>query len=56
LSDLYAGDKEAEFFSSLMVMLQSKMDDLGTSTDDVNKHEALQYLYDLAEQYGNGSG
>lgn len=28
LRDLYNGDKEEEFFSSLMVMLQSKIDDL----------------------------
>ena len=36
-----------------MVMLQSKMDDLGTSTDDENQRDALQYLYDLVDQYGN---
>ncbi|MFA7298425.1 MAG: hypothetical protein WC010_02150, partial [Candidatus Absconditabacterales bacterium] len=54
LRDLYAGDKEIEFFNSFMVMIQSKIDGLGTSVDDVNRREALQYLYDLADQY-NGN-
>lgn len=51
LRDLYYGDKEEEFFTSLMVMLQSKIDDLWTSSADINQRDALQYLYDLAEQY-----
>lgn len=48
LRDLYNGDKEKEFFSSLMVMLESKLDDLD---EDDDEYDALQYLYDLAEQY-----
>ena len=48
LRDLYNGDKEEEFFSSLLVMLQSKLNDLDEDDDD---YDALQYLYDLAEQY-----
>jgi len=51
LRDLYAGSKQDEFFDSLMVMLQSKIDDLGTSAADTDRSEALQYLYDLADQY-----
>jgi len=55
LRDLYNGDKKQEFFNSLLVMLESKMDDLGSSTNDKNRREALEYLYDLADQYGDGS-
>ncbi len=51
LRDLYAGTKETEFFNTLMLMLQSKIDDT-TNTDE---REALQYLYDLLDQYG-GAG
>ncbi|MCX6823663.1 MAG: hypothetical protein NT085_00855 [candidate division SR1 bacterium] len=55
LRDVYNGVKQDEFFSSFMVMLQSKIDDLGTSASDNSKRDALQYLYDLADQYdGNG--
>ena len=36
-------------------MLQSKIDSLGTSTDDTHRIEALQYLYDLTEQYRGGT-
>ncbi|MEI7920249.1 MAG: hypothetical protein WCH65_09265 [bacterium] len=53
LRDLYNGDKKQEFFSSLMIMLQSKIDDLGSSTNDTSKRIALEYLYDLADQYGD---
>ncbi|HBB04562.1 TPA: hypothetical protein DCZ39_06855 [Patescibacteria group bacterium] len=39
-----------------MVMLQSKINGLGTSTDDINNRDVLQYLYDLVNQYrGNVS-
>jgi len=55
LRDLYTGDRQDEFLDSLLVMLQAKIDDLGTNTNDENQREALQYLYDLADQYrGNG--
>lgn len=51
LRDLYGWDKEIEFINSLMVMLQSKINGLGTSTDDTNNRNVLQYLYDLVNQY-----
>jgi len=56
LRDVYDGVKQDEFFSSFMVMLQSKIDDLGTSTSDNSKRDALQYLYDLADQYDGNWG
>ncbi|MFA6255912.1 MAG: right-handed parallel beta-helix repeat-containing protein [Candidatus Absconditabacterales bacterium] len=56
LRDLYGGAKQDEFFNSLMVMIQSKINDLGSSSADVNKRDALQYLYDLAEQYRGDGG
>lgn len=37
-------------------MIQSKIDDLGTSSDDTNRREALEYLHDLADQYGGEGG
>lgn len=54
LRDLYGGLKQDEFFDSLMVMLQSKIDALGTSSSNDSKRDALQYLYDLADQYRGG--
>jgi len=50
LRDLYAGDKEEEFFNTLMVMLENKMDDFDEGDDE---YDALKYLYDLADQYYN---
>lgn len=52
LKELYAGDKEVEFFNTLMVMLEDKLNDLD---EDASAYDALQYLYDLADQY-NGDG
>lgn len=52
LKDLYAGDKEVEFFNTLMVMLENKLDDID---EDDSAYDALQYLYDLADQY-DGDG
>lgn len=49
LRDLYAGDKEDEFFGSLMLMLESKIDEIDDEDDEWS--QALQYLYDLAAQY-----
>lgn len=48
LRDLYAGDKEEEFFNTLMVMLENKMDDLD---ENDTEYSSLKYLYDLAKQY-----
>ncbi len=48
LRDLYAGDKEEEFFNTFMLMLEEKMDDFD---DNDNEYDALKYLYDLVEQY-----
>jgi|GEM_PF-1241522 len=48
LKDLYAGDKEQEFFNTLMVMLDNKMDDFNINDPE---YDALKYLYDLAKQY-----
>lgn len=49
LRDLYAGDKEEEFFNTLMLMLEEKMDDI--DDEDDTEWQALKYLYDLADQY-----
>ena len=54
LRDLYGGLKQDEFFDSLMVMLQSEIDALGTSSSNDSERSALQYLYDLADQYRDG--
>lgn len=48
LRDLYAGDKEEEFFNTFMLMLEEKMDDFDDNDDE---YDALKYLYDLVEQY-----
>lgn len=48
LRDLYNGDKEEEFFNTIMLMLDEKMDEYDTSDDE---YIALKYLYDLIEQY-----
>jgi hypothetical protein len=48
LIDLYDGDKAGEFLESLLVMLESKMDDYD---DDEEEYYALEYLYDLVEEY-----
>ena len=39
-----------------MVMLQSKIDDLGTSTANKNTRYALQYMYDLVDNYRGNIG
>jgi hypothetical protein len=48
LRDLYAGDKAEEFFNTLLVMLQSRIN----STSNTSTRDALQYLYDLVYHYG----
>ena len=55
LRDLYGGSKQDEFLNSFMVMLESKLDALGSSTTDTHIHEALQYLYDLCDRYRGGA-
>jgi hypothetical protein len=55
LRDLYGGSKQDEFLNSFMVMLESRLDALGTSTTDTHIHEALQYLYDLCDRYRGGA-
>lgn len=49
LRDLYAGDKEEEFFNTLMLMLEEKMDDI--DDEDDTEWQALKYLYDLSDEY-----
>lgn len=48
LRDVYAGDKEEEFFNTFLVMLENKMDDFDNNDDE---YDALKYLSDLVEQY-----
>jgi len=48
LRDLYAGDKEKEFFNTLMVMLENQMD---TFDENDEEYDGLKYLYDIANQY-----
>lgn len=55
LRDVYAGTKQNEFLTSFMIMLQSKIDDLWTSNSDVNERKALQYMYDLVDNYGGNN-
>lgn len=48
LKDLYGGDKEEEFFNTMLLMLDEKMDEYDDTDDE---YIALKYLYDLIEQY-----
>lgn len=48
LRDLYSWDKEKEFFNTLMVILEDKMDDYTENNDQWN---TLKYLYDIINQY-----
>lgn len=53
LKDLYTGDKQHEFFNSLMIMLQSRIYALWTPAYASDKRNALHYLYTLTDQYRN---
>lgn len=52
LRDVYAGDKEVEFFNTFMVMLENRIDDYNT---DDPEYESLTYLYDLIQEYYDGA-
>lgn len=51
MRDLYAWDKEKEFFNTFMVVLQERMDDYD---DDDLQYHTLLFLHDLIEQYYDG--
>ncbi len=48
LKSLYAGNKATEFFNTLLLMLQTKIN----TTSNTSQRDALQYLYDLVYYYG----
>jgi hypothetical protein len=51
LRDVYAGDKEVEFFNTFMVILENRIDDYNT---DDPEYESLTYLYNLIQEYYDG--
>jgi len=51
IKNLYTGEKQYEFLDSFMIMLQSKIDDLGTNSNNTHIYKALQYMYTLVEKY-----
>jgi len=48
LRDVYAGDKEVEFFNTFMVVLENRIDDYNTNN---HEYEALTYLCNIIQTY-----